>query len=89
MSCVIMALIISSGASEECDVLQLTVTHLTRTHTKDTLESLTLPSKQSWHSWVHLGEGAWLALPFVELGHSRLVFHLFKEQLISLKLKYE
>lgn len=54
MSCVIMALVISSGASEECGILQLTVTHLTHTHTHT---SLALPSKQSWHSWVHLRGG--------------------------------
>lgn len=60
MPFVIMALIISSGASEECGILQLTVTHFrhrctgmlsqhTHTvHTRSHTHSLALPSKQSW-----------------------------------------
>ena len=49
----ITAGIISSRASEECGILHLKVTHLTRT--LQTHASLALPSKQSWHSWVHEG----------------------------------
>lgn len=83
MSCVIMALVISSGTSEECGILQLTVTHLTHTHQSSTAIKTKLAQLGAF------GGGAWLALPFVELGFSYLLFHFLKRTAHLSKLEYK
>lgn len=62
---VIVALIISSGASEVCGILQFTVTHLSHTHTQ---------SHQNKAGTAGCMRGACLTVPcVVKLGFSCLV----------------
>lgn len=78
---VTMALIISSGASEQRGIFLLTVftlTHLARTLRAHARKGgLALPPKQSWHSWVRErvrgGGGAWPRLSPCVLSSAGLI----------------
>lgn len=86
-----MTLIISSGASEQCSILQFTVTHFRHSCTRmlSNYEHTHTHTHASHHNKAgHGWEGAWLVLPHVTPGLSSVVFHSQLSGLLDVKRVY-